>query len=303
VVRSVGFSPDSRRIVSASGPDVRIWDTESDQELACLRAHKDASYSHNDTVYCVVFAPDDERILSGSADQAVCIWGAASSKLLTRSQDPSAADLVRSFTQDAAVLSIAWSPDGRFVVAGLRNGAVRLWDVEGGRLIASLLGHSDSVHAVAYAPDGRRVVSGSHDGTVRVWNTNGGRELAPLRAHTSYVTQVRFTAQGERILTIATDSTIRLWDAHTGEQLSCLRGEDEKLASKDRNWHSDVASLTRWYCSPDEWNLAFETSYESSHPDHFLVWNLQGQIPARSCSIVGDDLAARNGRQGTPHGN
>jgi WD40 repeat protein len=46
---------------------------------------------------------------------------------------------------------------------------VRVWDLDGGELLATLTGHEDWVVAVAVTPDGDRIVSGSGDGTVRVW--------------------------------------------------------------------------------------------------------------------------------------
>src|SRR5262249_2682351 len=160
-------------------------------------------------VYCVAFAPDGQQLMSGSADRRVCIWSATPGKQLTYLEASDPVDAVRNFAHSGAVHGIAWSPDGRYAVTGSRDRVVSLWDVEQGRLLASLVGHSGKVHAVAFAPDGQRVVSGAHDGTVRVWNTEGGRELAPLCGPTGNVTNVRFVAHGQRILTIAADVSIR----------------------------------------------------------------------------------------------
>ena len=58
---------------------------------------------------------------------------------------------------------IQYSPDNRFL-------AVHLWDVDTGKLIKILPGHSRRVWQVAFSPDGNTIASGSGDGTVLLWD-------------------------------------------------------------------------------------------------------------------------------------
>ncbi len=55
-----------------------------------------------------------------------------------------------------------------------------MWEVETGRCLATLEGHTGSVGGVALSGDGRRALSGSKDLTVRVWEVETGRCLATL---------------------------------------------------------------------------------------------------------------------------
>ena len=57
----------------------------------------------------------------------------------------------------------------RRALSGADENVVRLWDVETGRCLRVLEGHSASVWSVAWSPDGRRAVSGSDDHAVRIW--------------------------------------------------------------------------------------------------------------------------------------
>ena len=55
---------------------------------------------------------------------------------------------------DGSVDAVAFSPDGKLVLTGSYDDTVRLWEVAGGRLVATLSGHKGTVKAVAFSPDG-----------------------------------------------------------------------------------------------------------------------------------------------------
>ena len=46
---------------------------------------------------------------------------------------------------------------------------VRIWDIETGRLLRSLRGHTADIRALVFTPDGRTLASGSEDRTIRLW--------------------------------------------------------------------------------------------------------------------------------------
>jgi WD40 repeat protein len=69
-VDGVAFSPDGRRIASASTDrTVKVCDARSGQETLTLKGH-------TDVVKSVAFSPDGRRIASASWDQTVKVWDA-----------------------------------------------------------------------------------------------------------------------------------------------------------------------------------------------------------------------------------
>ncbi|MDR1219797.1 MAG: WD40 repeat domain-containing protein [Treponema sp.] len=121
-VNSAAFSPDGRRIVSASSnATVKVWDAESGRELRTLSGH--TSYVHS-----AAYSPDGRRIVSASYDNTVKVWDAESGRLLLTLSG-----------HTGWVTSAAYSPDGRRIVSASRDGTTRLWDAATGNEIAQLV--------------------------------------------------------------------------------------------------------------------------------------------------------------------
>ncbi|KIK38891.1 hypothetical protein CY34DRAFT_808920 [Suillus luteus UH-Slu-Lm8-n1] len=77
-----------------------------------------------------------------------------------------------------AIIVLVLSPDGKKIAsAGNRDGAVKLWNVDTGKVIKTLTGHTGRVGSVSWSPDGGRVVSGSADTTFRVWDVESGKTI------------------------------------------------------------------------------------------------------------------------------
>ncbi|MBC7813215.1 MAG: hypothetical protein H7175_18800, partial [Burkholderiales bacterium] len=113
--------------------------------------------------------------------------------------------------------SVAFSPEGRTVLSGSRDGSMRLWNVETGGEIRRFEGHESAVYSVAFNPDGRTVLSGSGDNTLRLWEIESGEVLRRYDGHTDTVWSVAFASRGggRTALSGSADGTMRLWRTET----------------------------------------------------------------------------------------
>jgi WD40 repeat protein/N-acetyl-anhydromuramyl-L-alanine amidase AmpD len=247
-INSVAFSPDSRRIVSASDDGtLRIWDAKNGAQIGPpLEGHGkpvlgvafspngerivsagedntlrlwnartgkplgDPLQGHSDYVTRVAFSPDGSRIVSGSRDGTLIVWdaGAGQPTIAWRA------------THESWVTSVAISPDGRLIASGALDNNVKLWDSMTGRLVAVLGGHGSTVQSVTFSPDGKRIASGGRDKTVRIWDVNSQRPIgAPLTGHAGDVWQVAFSPDARWIASSSWDDTVWIWDAATAKPI------------------------------------------------------------------------------------
>jgi WD40 repeat protein len=99
------------------------------------------------------------------------------------------------------IAGIALSPDNRLLALAMRDGTVRLWQVQPPQELYIMRAHESAVNAVAFSPDGRFVISASNDRTIRFWDAARGTEvkqLGPARACHKPRRQSERTLVGQR---------------------------------------------------------------------------------------------------------
>lgn len=118
-------------------------------------------------------------------------------------------------TTYGSVNSVAFSPDGLWVVAGLSDGTVRFWRADGVSMRDVLTHSSGSVRSVAFSPEGHRLATGTTSGAVQFWRIDGSgswRLEAGLRLGvTSGVVSLSFSPDGRNVLAALADSTMLIW--------------------------------------------------------------------------------------------
>lgn len=161
---------------------------------------------HSADVVC--FAPNGKWLASGSDDQTVKLWDAASGHLL------------RTFGGHSHwVTSISFSPDGKQIASGSWDNTVKLWEITSGKLLRTLE-HNGTVFSVSFSPDGKKIVTGSRDETAsvaKVWEVASGRLLRVMAGFSSDITSISFSPDGQKIATAAHD--FELWNIASGQRI------------------------------------------------------------------------------------
>ena len=279
----LAFFPDGTRLVGGGTTAIKIWDTQSGDELE--------NFDKSGSTYTdVAFSPDGKKFASRS-------YG----KITIR--DSEDYKVLRTIMIGQEVLeevvhsdSVTFSPDGTFV-AGNLGGKILIWDATTGNHEQTLVGHSagalGSVRSLVFSPDGTKLVSGSGNGNVKIWSAvkgdgntllydnrgakpalsgdgscifcnrgseiviydaGDGREIDSFANDSRLVTQPTFSPDGTRVAAACGDNGIRIWDYKKRCELAILTGHTGEVY--------DVAY------SPDGSKLA-----SSSADSTLKIWN------------------------------
>ena len=196
-VISGAFSPDGRRVVTATRPgEINVWDAESGiRRLGPVNTGR--------RIASVQFSPDGKRLgvrscgeQSFPRDQPD---GDGSAEVL----DAATGNPV--FPPVGNAVHAAFSPDGRWLAVARNDFGIDVLDAATGRQFAALHGHTGPCSMLAFSRDGSRLASAGRDRTARVWRIPSGEpEGEPIRL-VREATRVVFSPDGRRLATAATD--------------------------------------------------------------------------------------------------
>ncbi len=221
-VETVAFSRDDRRILTGS-PDktVRLWDASTGLELQKLRI----------AGHLATFSPDGRQIVATGGFLMVGgnLVANEASKIATLWDTESGRELLQFKGHSEAILSVAFSSDGKRIVTGSRDNTAKVWDTATGTNLVTLRGHRLQIEPARFSNDGKRIVTASEDQTAKVWDAETGRELFTLKGHSAGLISAVFSPDDRLIITGSYDKTLKVWDPEAIREMITLDGQNPKL--------------------------------------------------------------------------
>jgi WD40 repeat protein len=207
----------------------------------------------------VAVSPDGTRIAVGHGDGTIRLWDAATFQ--------QAAEPMR-LPQPQLVVSLAFSPDGRFLASGtFTRAGVVIWDLATGRSRHTL----PAAGAVAWLPGGSTVVAGRDsevDGQMQLgqWDATDGRLLRSVPVARYLPLDLAISADGSHVaIARSIDDPVAVWRLADGRRVTTVPAAPYLAFAPDGSLVTcDVHGLIKQYAIPSGRKLRDLNTIEES---------------------------------------
>ena len=203
-IEYISFSKDGKYLISLSNGIIRIWDVQTKRVLKTINV---------EYAKAVYWNEEQHILIALTIDRAIRKWNIDTGMLLD------------SKNMDFCLLkSAVFSPKGTYVaLIDWTEEDNLVFDVESGRLVNKLPGHSNDINFISFSNDEKYIVSASEDKTVRVWDIKKGSECLSIE-HAGSVNSAAFSEDRSKIITTCDDNTMQLFDANNGTLIRTYNG-------------------------------------------------------------------------------
>ncbi|XP_054822976.1 uncharacterized protein LOC129321280 [Prosopis cineraria] len=203
-------------LLLAGSEDSTVWMWNADRG-----AFLGTFAGHGGSVTCGDFTPDGKIICTGSDDATMRIWNPKSGENL---------HVVRGHpyhTDGLTCMSI--SSSSTLALTGSRDGSVHVVNISTGRVVNSLVSHSDSIECVGFAQSDSWVAAGSMDNKLVIWDIEHSLTRSTCD-HEEGVTCLSWLG-AFYVVTGCVDGIVRVWDSRSGECVRTFRGHADAIQS------------------------------------------------------------------------
>ena len=116
-----------------------------------------------------------------------------------------------------SVFSLAYSPDGNYLLSGGRDAHLNIWITEADfQQHSSRPAHLFTINDICYSPDGKYFATASRDKTLKIWNAHTFELLKVIemirdKGHLNSVNAVYWSAYNNYLLSASDDRSIIVW--------------------------------------------------------------------------------------------
>ncbi len=155
------------------------------------------------SIRCIAINPLHGTYAVGCSDFSIQIFSFSGNQLLHRLE-----------AHSNSVFSLAYSPDGKYLISGSRDAALKIWETENYQLHQSIPAHLFAVNNILFSENGQYFATASMDKTIKLWNADSFRLLKVIdkARHASHTTSVnKLLWLGNELVSASDDKKIFLW--------------------------------------------------------------------------------------------
>jgi RNA polymerase sigma factor (sigma-70 family) len=215
LITVVAFSSDGRRLAYGTENGLVHVCTAADGK-PLLEFRPDDTRFHPVTE--LAFSPDGRTLAAGGYwSETVRLFDLATRKV--RHSIPNTADGQDRWGRVWQGPGFAFTPDGRTLVLGGKDGALHLWDTATGQEHASLAGEKELVTSLTLTSDGRTALTAHGGGALHLWDVTNRKHLRKLAASAKCPHLTALAPDGKMVALAVGAAELELWDPDGGRRL------------------------------------------------------------------------------------
>lgn len=130
--------------------------------------------------------------------------------------------------------SMAFTPDGRFLICGHQDRKISVYDTQRKRRVEfqDKLEQLGQVVCITVSPNGKYVLTGGYSGRIQVWKIDSSGLLdnvGQFVGHTSEIKSIAIDPAGKMVLSGESDDVARLWNLKTQKEVQTIREFDSSV--------------------------------------------------------------------------
>ena len=200
----VRFSRDGKQLFAVTAAKVRVFDVAGGKEQPELIPAGRVSIAD------LAVSPSGKLLAIGR--DKVEIWQIPQARLVASLMAPNQTSLPR--------FRVAFSPDEKQIVAGMRDGTLAVWDVTTQKLTKHFRDPGESISSVTFLPGGREILFSEESfaadtkaatGRAARWNLETDVLAQSYVGHLSGPSSLALGGDGKHFVTVGADRTLRYW--------------------------------------------------------------------------------------------
>ena len=194
------FMPDGTLFfTTVDTRSVTMFSVETGEPLIEFRGH-------DNYVRSMAVSPDGIHLLTGCEDGTAILWDIDSAKPAWTAK------------LGNRVTAVAFTPDGKFVIAGIDNKGIYLLYVQTGEIASEISNYRfNSNYALAVTPDGNELICTHAHQLIHVYSIPDGKFLRGFFAHKYTITDVTISPDGKHFATSSIDGSVKIWERNTSQ--------------------------------------------------------------------------------------
>lgn len=204
---SMAFSPDGKLLaIGSSANTTYVWNTVTRRMIGTVLGGSAVAFSGNGRV-----------LATGNTDGTVYMWNPSTRKMEAEAILPA----------NAAVTSIALSPDGAHATAAFQDGSTYFWPAKDSYTYSNTSSPTswqevdqapsnvlDGAVAAIFSPNGKKLLTAESDGTISIRTVPSLSSITTLAIPASEINAVSLSPDGKTLAVSPNESPIYMWPAN-----------------------------------------------------------------------------------------